>query len=56
MDAAKSKKPRQNTLLPGKARLNCGVYFQMRRRKCIHKLNFIYEDGIKVKDKYFATT
>jgi hypothetical protein len=26
---AKSKKPPQKHLLPGKARLNCGVYFQM---------------------------
>jgi hypothetical protein len=42
-------------LLPGMARLNCDVYFQMRRRKFIHMLNFIYEDDIKVKDKYFAT-
>jgi hypothetical protein len=31
------------------------VYFQMRRRKYIHMLNFIYENDIKVKDKYFAT-
>jgi hypothetical protein len=39
-------------LLPGKARLICGVHFEM--RKYIHMLNFVYEDDIRIKNKYFA--
>jgi hypothetical protein len=55
MDADQSKKPRENTLLPGTARLNCGLHFKMRSWKYIHILGFVYEDGIKIKNKYFAT-
>jgi hypothetical protein len=55
-DTAKSKKRhRQRLLLPGKARLICGVHFEMRRRQYTQKLTFEYEDDIKIKSKYFAT-
>jgi hypothetical protein len=51
----RAKKPGKNTLLPGKARLNCGLHFEIRSQKYIHILSFVYEDGIKIKNKYFAT-
>jgi hypothetical protein len=53
--AAKSKRIPQNTLLIGKSLLNCGVHFEMRSRQCINMLNFVYEENIKIQDKYFAT-
>jgi hypothetical protein len=55
MDAAQSKNPGKNTLLPGTARLICGLHFEMRSQKYIHILSFVYEDDIKIKNKYFAT-
>jgi hypothetical protein len=42
-----------STARPG--RLIYGVHFELRRRKYIHMLNFICEDDIKIKNKYFAT-
>jgi hypothetical protein len=51
----RAKKPGKNTLLPGTAWLKCDVHFEMRSRKYIHMLSFVYEDGIKIKNKYFAT-
>jgi hypothetical protein len=33
---------------------HCGVYFEMRSRKYTHMWCFIYEDDIKIKNKYFA--
>jgi hypothetical protein len=45
----------QNTLLPGKSLLNCGQHFQMRHRQSIHMLNVVYEDDIKIKNKYLDT-
>jgi hypothetical protein len=44
-------KTAKTLLLPGTARLKCGVHVQMRRRQYIHMFNFVYEDDIKVKDK-----
>jgi hypothetical protein len=43
---ARTKNPGKNTLLPGMARLSCGLHFEMRSRKYIHILSFVYEDGI----------
>jgi hypothetical protein len=51
----RAKNPGKNILLPGTARLKCGVHFEMRSRKYIHMLSFVNEDGIKIKNKYFAT-
>jgi hypothetical protein len=31
------------------------VHFEIRSQKYIHMLSFVYEDGIKIKNKYFAT-
>jgi hypothetical protein len=50
-----AKNPGKNTLLPGTARLKCDVHFEMRSRKYKHMLSFVYEDDIKIKNKYFAT-
>jgi hypothetical protein len=49
----RAKEIRKNTLLIGKSLLICGVYFEMRRRKYTHILNFVYEDDIKNRNKYF---
>jgi hypothetical protein len=51
----RAKNPGKNTLLPGTARLKCGMHFEMKSLKYIHVLGFGYEDGIKIKNKYFAT-
>jgi hypothetical protein len=51
----RAKNPGKHTLLPGTAWLKCGVHFEMRSRKYIHMLSFVYEDGIKIKNKCFAT-
>jgi hypothetical protein len=50
-----AKNPGKNTLFPGTAQLNCDVHFEMRSRKYIHMLSFVYEDGTKIKNKYFPT-
>jgi hypothetical protein len=47
----RAKNPGKNTLLPGTARLKCDVHFEMRSRKYIHMSSFVYEDGIKIKNK-----
>jgi hypothetical protein len=44
-----------NALLIGKSLLDCGVHFEIRSRQCTHMLCFVYEDDIKIKNKYFAT-
>jgi hypothetical protein len=49
------KRHRQRLLLPGKARLICGMHFEMRLRQYTQKLTFEYEEDIKIKNKYFAT-
>jgi hypothetical protein len=50
-----AKTPGKNNWLPGTARLNCDVHFEMRSRKYIYMLSFVYEDGIKIKNKYDPT-
>jgi hypothetical protein len=42
-DTAKSKNKSAKAFAPR------GVHFEMRRRKYIHLLNFVYEDDIKIK-------
>jgi hypothetical protein len=40
-------------LLPGTALLKYVVHFQMRHRQYTYMLNFVYEDDIKIRNKYF---
>jgi hypothetical protein len=50
----RAKEIRKKTFLIGKSRLNCGVYFQMRKPEIQTYVIFIYEEDIKIKNKYFA--
>jgi hypothetical protein len=40
-------------LLPGTALLKCVVHFQMKFWQHIYMLNFVYEEDIKIRTKYF---
>jgi hypothetical protein len=55
MDATHSKKSREKHFAPWHGPAQCDMHFEMRSRKYIHMLSFVYEDGIKIKNKYFAT-
>jgi hypothetical protein len=53
IDTAKSKRNPQKHFAHRQVPSHCGVYFEMRCRKYTHMLNFVYEDGIKIRNKYF---
>jgi hypothetical protein len=48
MDAAHSKKSREKHFAPRHGPAQCDVHLEMRSRKYIHMLRFVYEDGIKI--------
>jgi hypothetical protein len=54
LGAAKSKINPQKQFAHRQVPSHCGVHFQMRSRKYTHILKFIYEDDIKIVNKYFA--
>jgi hypothetical protein len=53
--AAKSKRNPQKHLAHRQVPSQCGVHFEMRRRQYTHMMNLLYEDDIKIRNKYFAT-
>jgi hypothetical protein len=54
LGAAKSKRNPHKHFAHRQVPSHCGVHFQMRSQKYIHMLKFIYEDYIKIGNKYFA--
>jgi hypothetical protein len=53
--AAKSKRNPQKHFAHRQVPSQCGVHFEMRRRQYTHMFNFLYENDIKIRNKYFAT-